>query len=46
MAEALHGNKIPTVIGELQWDDKGDLTEVNYAWYVWHDGKAVQEPLN
>jgi branched-chain amino acid transport system substrate-binding protein len=46
VAEALHGNKIPSVLGELQWDDKGDLTEVNYAWYVWHDGKAVQEPLN
>jgi branched-chain amino acid transport system substrate-binding protein len=46
VAEALRGNKIPTVIGELQWDDKGDLTKVNYAWYVWHDGKAVQEPLN
>jgi branched-chain amino acid transport system substrate-binding protein len=46
VAEALHGNKIPTVLGNLQWDAKGDLTEVNYAWYVWHDGKAVQEPLN
>jgi len=46
VAEALHGNKIPTVIGDLTWDEKGDLTEVNYAWYVWHDGKAVQEPLN
>ena len=46
VAEALHGNTIPTVIGDLQWDAKGDLTEVNYAWYVWHDGKAIQEPLN
>lgn len=46
VADVLHGNKIPTVLGELQWDEKGDLTEVNYAWYVWHDGKAVQEPLN
>jgi len=46
VAEALHSNKIPTVIGELQWDAKGDLTQVNYAWYVYHDGKAVQEPLN
>ena len=46
VAEALHSNKIPTVIGELEWDEKGDLTKVNYAWYVWHDGKAVQEPLN
>jgi branched-chain amino acid transport system substrate-binding protein len=46
VAEALHANKIPTVIGELQWDAKGDLTQVNYAWYVYHDGKATQEPLN
>jgi branched-chain amino acid transport system substrate-binding protein len=46
VAEALRGNTIPTVIGDLQWDDKGDLTKVNYAWYVWHDGKAAQEPLN
>jgi branched-chain amino acid transport system substrate-binding protein len=46
VADALHGNTIPTVLGNLQWDAKGDLTEVNYAWYVWHDGKAVQEPLN
>jgi branched-chain amino acid transport system substrate-binding protein len=46
VAEALRGNTIPTVIGDLTWDDKGDLTKVNYAWYVWHDGKGVQEPLN
>ena len=46
VAEALRGNTIPTVIGDLSWDDKGDLTKVNYAWYVWHDGKGVQEPLN
>jgi len=46
VAEALHGNKIDTVLGGLTWDAEGDLTEVNYAWYVWHDGKAVQEPLN
>ena len=46
VAEALRGNTIPTVIGDLTWDDKGDLTKVNYAWYVWHDGKATQEPLN
>jgi branched-chain amino acid transport system substrate-binding protein len=42
----LHGNTIPTVIGDLTWDAKGDLTKVNYAWYVWTNGKAVQEPLN
>jgi branched-chain amino acid transport system substrate-binding protein len=46
VAEALRAGPIPTAIGELTFDAKGDLTKVNYAWYVWHDGKAVQEPLN
>lgn len=46
VADALRSAPIQTAIGELSWDEKGDLTEVNYAWYVWHDGKAVQEPLN
>ncbi len=46
MAAWLRANKVPTVIGELSWDEKGDLTEVNYAWFVWHDGKYTQEPMN
>ena len=46
VAEALRAAPVPTVIGDLTFDAKGDLTKVNYAWYVWHDGKAVQEPLN
>ena len=46
VAAALRSNTFPTVIGDLQWDEKGDLKKVNYAWYVWHDGKGVQEPLN
>jgi branched-chain amino acid transport system substrate-binding protein len=46
VAEALRAGPIPTAIGDLTFDAKGDLTKVNYAWYVWHDGKAVQEPLN
>ncbi len=46
VAETLRANTIPTVIGDLSWDDKGDLTKVNYAWFIWHDGKYDQEPLN
>lgn len=46
VAAALRGNTIPTVIGDLSWDDKGDLTKVSYAWFLWHDGKYAQEPLN
>jgi branched-chain amino acid transport system substrate-binding protein len=46
VAAALRGNTIPTVTGNLSWDEKGDLTKVNYAWFIWHDGKYAQEPLN
>jgi branched-chain amino acid transport system substrate-binding protein len=44
VAAALHGGTIPTVIGDLSWDDKGDLTYVSYAWYVWDNGRAIEEP--
>jgi branched-chain amino acid transport system substrate-binding protein len=46
VAETLRSHPFKTVIGDLTWDAKGDLTKVNYAWYVYHDGKATQEPLN
>ncbi len=46
VAAVLRAHPQKTAIGELTWDAKGDLTKVNYAWYVYHDGKAVQEPLN
>lgn len=47
VADALRAAPIPTVLGDLSFNEKGDLTKVNYAWYVWNkDGKAVQEPLN
>jgi len=46
VAAALRANTIPTVIGDLSWDEKGDLTKVAYAWFIWHDGKYTQEPLN
>ena len=46
VAEALRANTIPTAIGDLSWDAKGDLNKVNYAWFLWHDGKYAQEPMN
>jgi branched-chain amino acid transport system substrate-binding protein len=46
VAEVLRAHPQNTAIGELKWDEKGDLTKVNYAWYVYQNGKAVQEPLN
>jgi branched-chain amino acid transport system substrate-binding protein len=46
VAETLRANTIPTVIGDLGWDEKGDLKQIRYAWFLWHDGKYAQEPLN
>ncbi|WP_395016394.1 branched-chain amino acid ABC transporter substrate-binding protein [Dongia sp.] len=46
VAEALRASTIPTVIGDLGWDEKGDLKKIRYAWFLWHDGKYAQEPLN
>jgi branched-chain amino acid transport system substrate-binding protein len=46
VAEALRANTIPTVIGDLSWDEKGDLKVIRYAWFIWHDGKYSQEPTN
>ena len=36
---ALDAGKFSTVLGELSFDDKGDVTLPGYVWYVWHDGK-------
>jgi len=46
VADALRTNDFKTVIGDIGFDDKGDLKKVNYAWFIWHDGKYAQEPLN
>jgi len=41
VAAALRDGNYPTVIGNLAWDDKGDLKDVHYVWWVWNDGKAT-----
>lgn len=44
VADALRKSNIPTAIGDLSWDAKGDLTHVNYAWFVWENGRYTEEP--
>jgi len=43
VADAMRQKGASTVIGNLNWDAKGDLTKVNYAWFIWKDGKYPQE---
>ncbi|SFO79556.1 amino acid/amide ABC transporter substrate-binding protein, HAAT family [Cohaesibacter marisflavi] len=37
--EALNAGEFPTVLGNLSFDDKGDVTLPGYVWYKWSDGK-------
>ncbi|CAN7145857.1 branched-chain amino acid ABC transporter substrate-binding protein [Mesorhizobium sp. LjNodule214] len=38
---ALHGYEFPTVLGLVDFDDKGDLTKQSWVWYVWKGGEYV-----
>lgn len=44
VAAALKANTVPTVIGDMTWDAKGDMNNPQYGWFVWHGGRAVLEP--
>lgn len=39
----LRQNSVKTVLGELSWDAKGDLTQAAYIWYVWRDGAPQRQ---
>jgi branched-chain amino acid transport system substrate-binding protein len=43
VAEALKGGKWDTVLGPLSFDAKGDITVIDYVFYVWKkDGKYAE----
>ena len=39
VVEALDEGKFETVLGEVEFDDKGDVTTPGYVFYVWQDGE-------
>lgn len=41
-AELKSGGPWSTVLGDISYDDKGDVKTVNYVWYVWHNGDYKQ----
>jgi branched-chain amino acid transport system substrate-binding protein len=41
MIKALRDNQFDTVLGPIDFDDKGDLTVQNPVWYVWRGGTYV-----
>ncbi|MDQ7248256.1 branched-chain amino acid ABC transporter substrate-binding protein [Dongia sedimenti] len=44
LGEWLRNNQVPTVMGTLAWDAKGDLVQQNFTWYVWKDGTYTEAP--
>ena len=38
---ALRSHVFDTVLGKIQFDDKGDITTPGFVWYVWSNGEYV-----
>lgn len=38
----LHGKTFNTVIGKLTLNEKGDVRNPEYVWYIWHNGKYAE----
>jgi branched-chain amino acid transport system substrate-binding protein len=36
---SLHENQFDTVLGRIDFDDKGDLRDQSWVWYVWQGGE-------
>ena len=34
---------VPTVIGNITMDSKGDIKDPKLSWYVFHDGKYAED---
>ena len=42
IAAVLHEGQFDTVIGPVAFDPKGDIKDLNYEFYRWQQGTAVQ----
>ncbi len=39
--DSLRRGQFETVLGEIEFDQKGDITTTGYVWYVWKNGKYI-----
>jgi len=42
LSKALKSMTVDTVVGPLSWDNKGDVTDPKYVFYVWKSGKYAE----
>jgi branched-chain amino acid transport system substrate-binding protein len=43
VAATIHGAKWDTVLGPIGYDKKGDITRLDYVFYIWKKGGTYQE---
>jgi branched-chain amino acid transport system substrate-binding protein len=43
IAKVMHKNYFDTVLGNISFNEKGDLSTHDYAWYSWQQGKPVRQ---
>jgi branched-chain amino acid transport system substrate-binding protein len=43
LSKVLRGGTYETVIGKLTFDNKGDVKNPEYVWYVWRNGKYLEK---
>jgi branched-chain amino acid transport system substrate-binding protein len=44
VVKTLRSSQFGTVLGEIEFDEKGDPTAAGYVWNVWQDGQYVPLP--
>ena len=42
VAAAIRGKTFKTIIGDLSFDEKGDVKNPEYVWYIWKDGTYAE----
>ncbi|MDF2810804.1 MAG: branched-chain amino acid transporter substrate-binding protein [Microvirga sp.] len=38
---ALHTNEFDTILGRISFDDKGDVRQPGFEWFIWRSGRYV-----
>jgi branched-chain amino acid transport system substrate-binding protein len=42
VSQQIRGASFDTVIGKLSFDEKGDVKNASYVWYIWEDGNYAE----
>ena len=43
VTKALHAGNFTSVLGDLSFNEKGDIKQPAYVWYEWNKGKYAEK---